>query len=93
MRPLFERIVIYSHRISLPHHQTDGDMGSAERISLSGRRGTDRWTCHQGEEEWDDSRVLSCLYFVKSNLRHSGRTGISSIAVRGLRLVPKDQTS
>ena len=38
------------------------------------------------------SRVLSCLYFVKNDLRHSGRTGITSIAVRGLALVPKDQT-
>ena len=39
-----------------------------------------------------DPRVLFCLYFVKNDLRHSGRTEITSIAVRGLALVPKDQT-
>ena len=85
-------IVICSHRISLSCRQTDGDMGSAEKISLSGRRGTDRCELSLREEGWVDPRVLSCLYFVKNDLRHSGRTGITSIAVRGLALVLKDQT-
>ena len=34
--------------------------------------------------------LLVCWYFAKNDLRHSGRTGIISIAVRGLALVPKD---
>ena len=31
---------------------------------------------------------FTCLYFVKNHLKHSGRTGITSIAMRGLALVP-----
>ena len=84
--------MIYSHRISLSRHQTDGDMGSAEKLSLSSRRATDRCELSPREEGWVDPRVLSCLYFVKNDLRHSGRTGITSIAVRGLALVLKGQT-
>ena len=38
------------------------------------------------------SQGLVLLVFVKNDLRHSGRTGITSIAVRGLALVPKEQT-
>ena len=44
------------------------------------------------EKGWIDPRALSCWYFVKHDPRHSGRTGITSIVVRGLALVPKDQT-
>ena len=84
--------MIYSHRISLSRRQTDGDMGSAEKILLSGRRATDRCELSLREERWVDPRVLSCLYFVKNDLRHSERTGITSISVRGLALIPKDQT-
>ena len=82
----------FSHRISLSCHQTDGDIASAEKISLSSRRATDRCELSPREEGWVDPSVLSCWYFVKNDLGHSGRTGITSIAVRGLALVPKDQT-
>ena len=59
------KIVIYSHRISLSRRQTDGDMGSAEKILLSGRRATDRCELSPREEGWVDPRVLSCLYLLK----------------------------
>ena len=75
--------MIYSHRISLSRRQTDGDMGSAEKISLSGRRATDRCELSSREEGLVDPRALSCWCFVKNYLRPSGRTGITSIAVRG----------
>ena len=67
-------------------------MGECGEDSLSGRRATDHCELSPREEGWVDPRVLSCLYFVKNDLRLSGRTGITSIAVRGLALVPKDQT-
>ena len=86
------QIVIHSHRISLSRHQTDRDMGSPRgEDSLSGRRATDCCELSPREEGWVDPRVLSYLYFVKIGLRHLGRTGITSAAVRGLALVPKDQ--
>ena len=67
-------------------------MGSAEKIPLSGRRANGRCELSPREEEWVDARVLSCLYFVKNDLRYSGRTRITFIAMWGLALVPKDQT-
>ena len=83
-------IMTYSHRISLFHCQTDGDIAGAEKISLSGRRATNHCKLSPRQEGWVNPRVLSCLYFVKNNLRHSERAGITSIAVRGLALLPKD---
>ena len=52
--------VIYSHRISLSRRQTDGDMGSAEKISLSGRRATDRCELSPSGSR-DGSIPESCL--------------------------------
>ena len=40
-------------------------MESAEKISLSGRRATNRCELPPREKGWDDPRVLSCSYFVK----------------------------
>ena len=89
---LCQRLVVtYSHRISLSRRPTDRDMGSAEKIRCPAGA-TDRCELSPREEGWVDPRVLSCLYFVKNDLRHSGGTAITSIAVRGLALVPKDQT-
>ena len=82
--------MIYSHRISLSHRQTDGNIGSAEKIRCPAGERLIVASCHRGRRD-ESIRVLSCLYFVKNDLRHSGRTGITSIAVRRLALVPKDQ--
>ena len=73
---------------------TSAQPHASERLldSLSGRRGTDCCELSPREEGWVDPRVLSGLYFVKNDLKHSGRTGIISIALRGLALAPKDQT-
>ena len=52
-------IVIYSHRINLSRRQTDADMRSAEKISLSGRRATD--PCELSRGRRDGSIPVSCL--------------------------------
>ena len=51
--------MIYSHRISLSRRQTDGDVGSAEKIPLSGRRATDYYELSPREE--DGSIPGTCL--------------------------------
>ena len=38
------------------------------------------------------SQGLVLLVFVKNDLKRSGRTGITSTALRGLALLPKDKT-
>ena len=85
-------VVIYSHRISLSRLQTDRDMGNAENMRCPAGERLIVASCHRGKR--DGSIPGSCLacILLKNDLRHSGRTGVTSIAVRGLALVPKDQT-
>ena len=61
-----EKFVIYSQRISLSRRQTDGDMGSAEKIRCPAGERLIVASCHRGRRDGSiPGSCLACILFKK----------------------------